>query len=489
MKKFKYIAVCLTALAASSCGDWLDVQSKTEVKRDKLFETKSGFQSALTGAYIRLNGENKNELHLYSREMTFGTLEMLAQHWVKINEDYWRKYDYSDSRLASPLKIIFEEQYNVIKDVNTIIEKSETNRDVLTEGWYELVRGEALALRAFCHFDLLRLWGPVPGRETAETILPYVQAVTTAPNPYHTYSEYIKLLEKDLIEAEELLGKADPVLQYSINALNNPGNNTEGFNPDGDYWTSRQIRMNYYAVTGLMARFYLWIGNTDEAYRFAKIAIDAKDPNGEAKFRLAKESDLIPGLEKYDYMFSMEHLFAMRNYQLYSINSTYFTAGSADGAQSAVYYAYRGTLKTKVFEDNVKDIRYGLWEDTGGLLDATTVMKLKKFMGSETAQIFQMPLIRLAEMYMIAIETGPLEDARALYATFCASRNITPADVTDRSQFKALMLKEYNKEFYAEGQMFFAYKRTFEKEIIDAGVLGSDAVYVLPLPSGESKTE
>ena len=36
-------------LVLSSCSDWLDIQPKTEVKEDKMFETESGFKDALIG--------------------------------------------------------------------------------------------------------------------------------------------------------------------------------------------------------------------------------------------------------------------------------------------------------------------------------------------------------------------------------------------------------------------------------------------------------
>lgn len=36
------------------------------------------------------------------------------------------------------------------------------NREVITTpGYYEIMKGEALGLRAFLHFDLLRMFGPV----------------------------------------------------------------------------------------------------------------------------------------------------------------------------------------------------------------------------------------------------------------------------------------------------------------------------------------
>ncbi len=36
----------------------------------------------------------------------------------------------------------------------------------LTSDMHDLIKGEALAMRAFCHLDILRLFGPIPGEQT-----------------------------------------------------------------------------------------------------------------------------------------------------------------------------------------------------------------------------------------------------------------------------------------------------------------------------------
>lgn len=53
MKHSLYMSLAAgLAFTISSCSNWLDVQPKTEVKQDKMFETESGFKDALVGCYM-----------------------------------------------------------------------------------------------------------------------------------------------------------------------------------------------------------------------------------------------------------------------------------------------------------------------------------------------------------------------------------------------------------------------------------------------------
>ena len=96
------------------------------------------------------------------------------------------------------------------------------------------------------------------------------------------------------------------------------------------------------------------------------------------------------------------------------------------------------------------------------------------------------PLIRLSEMYLIAIECAPADEAAKLYATFCEARDITPSDISSPDKLREVLIKEYNKEFYGEGQAFYAYKRLGATDIYWATVPGSEATYVVPLPVKEA---
>ena len=70
-------------------------------------------------------------------------------------------------------------------------------------------------------------------------------------------------------------------------------------------------------------------------------------------------------------------------------------------------------------------------------------------------------LIRLAEMYFIVMEaTSSTTEANGLFSEYASSRGIATADLS--SNKLRTLTKEFNKEFYAEGQMFFFYKLEIE---------------------------
>ena len=90
------------------------------------------------------------------------------------------------------------------------------------------------------------------------------------------------------------------------------------------------------------------------------------------------------------------------------------------------------------------------------------------------------PLFRLAEMYLIAMECGSIQNANDLYKEVCIARDITPVTFGSTEELLETLILEYNREFYGEGQAFYAYKR------FGTSTFGSALIYVLPLPKAES---
>lgn len=69
-KRMIYSMLLVLVVMASACESWLDVQPRTKIKSDDLFETEAGFKDALAGVYTLMKAES-----LYGRELTFGFLE------------------------------------------------------------------------------------------------------------------------------------------------------------------------------------------------------------------------------------------------------------------------------------------------------------------------------------------------------------------------------------------------------------------------------
>ncbi|MBO9153632.1 RagB/SusD family nutrient uptake outer membrane protein [Chitinophaga sp. GCM10012297] len=454
MTSMKYILTGLLGIAicSSSCKKWLTVQPKTQMPADVLFSTESGFQDALTGVYIQMKSSGA-----YGQQMTFGTIERLTSSWdVTSNSTEQRLglFNYGDEGVQGALSSVYGAEYGIIAGINAILGEVDAKRDVFqSEGSYEMMKGECLALRAYCHLDLLRLFGPVPGNIPGGTVLPYVTKISRVPNEHVSYEEYKAALLKDLAEAETLMKDVDPFIKYSQADLTNPGGSSSPFRPENSYSGWRYLRMNYYAVKALQARAYLWFSDNAAAYAAARTVIDAKNPDGNAKFRLGTLSDMSGG----NLNLSVEHIFGLYDFQLETKYQANFVSGNFKKGSSVT------TVRNQLYGNTGTDIREAnLWELVT-LLNGSKCYILKKYRastdGSQVAP-FQIPMLRIAEMYLIAAEAAPAGEGQQYWEAFRTARNIAVTTLPgDPVQAQLELVKEYRKEFFGEGQGFFAYKR------------------------------
>ena len=98
------------------------------------------------------------------------------------------------------------------------------------------------------------------------------------------------------------------------------------------------------------------------------------------------------------------------------------------------------------------------------------------------------PMLRLSEVYLIAIETSEsLSEIQSLYDTYMSACQYTlyePFASVEAAHQE--VINEYRREFFAEGQMFYVYKRTGATKMKwnDEDTMTEDS-YILPLPSSE----
>ena len=343
--------------------------------------------------------------------------------------------------------------------MNTLLEYIDIQNNVLTEDEEDLYKGEALGLRAFIHFDLIRLWGPMPtGIDGNRDYLPYVTTVQLENYPYSNYQEYMAKLCADLDSAELLLQRVDLIVANDKSV------------------SYRQNRMNYYAVLGLQARVHLWLGEHDEALRYARLVKEATVAGEKKQFALGVENDFL----RYDrVLYSSEQLFGI---SLEEFNDNMI----ADGSYAA--FEQKSTNLRELYA--AEDIRFRyLWytDDGGGLRSSNKYGNMASFDTENPAPTKSVPLIRLSEMYLIIAECAGLAEANTVYTEFLASRGLTTTELTESNR-QEIILQEYLKEFYAEGQMFFVYKRLGTVNMRWSSRMCGEDVYVLPLPLRELST-
>ena len=467
MKNKIYIMICLfLSSGLASCNDWLDVEPKTQETLDEMFSKQQGYQDVLIGSYLKFKSDN-----LYGKHMTFGNIEFLAQHWEWTKDavsDELSHYNYKGKNSESAMSSIFETSYKVVAELNMMLQNMEEDRGVFEKGMYEIIKGEALAMRAFCHFDLLRLFGPMPTNVSGKTVLPYVKKATLEYHEHLPYQQYIENLEQDMKDAEVLLKETDPI----VNKARTAGLTVAA----SDFLKDRQLRFNYYAVKAMQARFYLWVGgeaNNSKAFACAKEVLDAVDEHKKPKYSLAS----VDAISNDDFSFSSEHILALHDYKLYEKAKNNFTG-------DVVFRQNPSLIKTDLYTAGTTDIRLTLWTEEVAA-NQSRYFTVQKYIQPEKEGNNQIPLIRLSEMYFIAMECGSLDDANTLYKEFCIQRDITPVRIESKDQLMAILLDEYNKEFYGEGQMFYTYKRLAVENILWSTDEGNEDVYVVPLPKNE----
>lgn len=222
MKKHIIFIATLLAMTLSSCSDWLDVRGENIEKEENQFSSYKGFVSALTGLYMTM-GNNS----IYGEQMTMTVVEALGNQWYdfdqsKTNTKYLlTHHDYESDGAKSVISSMYRCLFTTISTANVIIYNTEVNGGIIpVKADRDIIRGEALAVRAYCQFDVLRLFGQLPKGGKIQVSLPYSYShdISTLPK-YYTYSEYVENLKKDINEAEALLKDTDPAMDYSFDVL------------------------------------------------------------------------------------------------------------------------------------------------------------------------------------------------------------------------------------------------------------------------------
>ena len=472
--KNNYLIIILASLfGLTSCSDWLDVQPSDQVSEETAFGSLPGFRQALNGVYIELNSD-----YSYGRALTCGTVEIMAQQYAvdeEANSYYpFVEYDYTGANAEGQIENIWETAYNLIANVNKILENCELSRGtVLSEDYYHIFKGEALALRALLHFDLFRLFGPVyeDGQNTES--IPYYTAFSLEAAPSLQGAEFMGNVVTDLRNALEEL-KNDPVIEHGV-----AGDVGDSF------MTSRNLRLNYYAVKALLARAYLYMGEKSLAAEQAQDVIDAHNRPG--YFPFVESADVFAS--EPDRVFSSEILFGLQNLNVSTLYSALFDATTLkaesllDPRADVIDELYSG--------GDVDDYRYRSSLSRSAEVGGNNFAIFEKYMGGDSIYSQIIPMLRVGEMYYIKAEAQMESDPEGAYQVlqeFLTHRGVASPSISTPQE---LLDSEYRKEFFGEGQLFFYYKRLNRTSIPSAYGTGDvemgSAEYVLPIPDGETQ--
>lgn len=473
------ILACSTMMV--SCDSWLEVKPYDKISEGELQKSEEGYQKMLNGIYIDLNSDA-----LYGQSLSVEMIEVMGGAYaIGTDNSVWgnykdlSNYQYGTEYWRNRLDQTWNKAYALILNCNKILENIDQNQDLFTGGNYYAVKGEALALRAMLHFDMLRLFGPVYAKDSDKKAIPYYNKQTNSPEPILTAKEVAEKVVADLEEARILLAN-DPV-------------KTEGTlmsgSQDGtsNFMRYRALRLNYYAVEALLARVNLYMGNKTEAFKYATDVIKTAD---QGIFPFVDKSLVIGSPADPDRIFSSEVLFALTNTSRSKIHKNFYDPSRLpnyvfrmdDNLMSNIVYG--GAAITGGYQD---DYRYRAnWIATGS---NRYFYKYSDMVANGSIQNTMIPMIRLGEMFLIAAESQSDNLANGVQYVNALRRNRGVANL--QTLTPDLLKYEYIRELYGEGQLFYLYKRLNSDIITSSNAnknpKASDLIFVVPLPDSETE--
>ncbi len=481
MKKIIYTMIIACTTLFASCDSWLEVKPYDQIAEGELQKSEEGYQKMLNGIYIDLNSDE-----LYGQTLSVEMIEVMGgAYTIGTDNSVWgnykdlSSYQYNTEYWRNRLDQTWNKAYALILNCNKILETIDGNKNLFTDGSYYIIKGEALALRAMLHFDMLRLFGPVYSKDSDKKAIPYYTKQTNSPEP--------------ILTAQEVMEKITTDYEDALNYLANDPVKTEGTmmssTEDGssNFLRYRALRLNYYAVEALMARAYLYMGNKTEAFKYATDVIKTADQN---IFPFVDKNLVIGSPADPDRIFSSEVLFALTNTSRGTIHKNFFDPSRLpnyvfrmdDSMMSNLVYG--GAATTGGYQD---DYRYrACWMATGS---NRYFYKYSDMVANGSIQNTMIPMVRLGEMFLIAAESQSGDLKAGVQYVNALRRNRGVASLTTLTP--DLLKYEYIRELYGEGQLFFLYKR-LNSDIITSATSSknpkaSDLIFVVPLPDTETE--
>lgn len=493
----------------ASCSDYLNVTPSDKQTAAQLFGTKSGFYAAQNGVYDGLASDE-----LYGKQMTWEAIEVMSKSYSSESvSTYYKNLNggaYTEYSVANSLSTIWQKAYEVILAANLLIEQVDNQNGILSKDEADLMKGEMLAARAFLHLDMLRLFGPSPYYGTDQLAIPYSESTDVKVLDLITIKEAGEKIIRDLDEAEKLLAN-DPIIENGP-MMSEP---EDGSSVQNRY---RQYRFNIYAVKALKARTYIWVGENEKAYKAATDLIN--DEKIQKMFPAVDPTKLLANPKNPDRVFSSEVFMGIYDKDRDNVYNNYFSS-AASTAQFLVPYAgfVASSSRSSLFANallgvEATDYRFqSQWEPNSNTAGSYCFSKYKKIdrpdMLDENSEYYyakMIPMIKMQEMYLIAMETADdVMEKVQLYDAIRGRRGnmqfgplgYYPVLASYWPQYGGMFTSnEYRREFWGEGQWFYYAKRC---DILGYGIgvgyytengnaEGPAQINVdVPLPSGEMK--
>ena len=433
------------ALGLSSCsGDYLDTVPSNKV-------SEGSINASLENLYIALNGIHKEMVSqetgyqclggepgfMFCRDMEADDITWITNTWCKAAYLGWSCNMNESSGYNIKYWTIY---YQWILNANKIIAGVE-EAPMTDAALYNQVKGEALCIRAWAHFNLVQLYAKryAAGGNNTQDGIPYRLTAVTEEQARNSVEEVYQLINADLDEACKLL---------------------VGINPGYHHYSEM-------VAWGLKARVAMAKQDYTNAATYAAKAIQLAEANGGALMQgdqlMCGFSDICSDTKEAMYAARTPDDKTVYFYSFYAYMSWNFNATAIRQGVKCINADTYDTMSET-------DLRRAWFDPTGEMeVPAKTYVKQpyqnRKFTARSSADaVGDVAFMRLAEMYLTeaealarAVQTA---QAQEVFTKFQVTRD--PSYVSKGNAGDALAEEIMNSrrvELWGEGFRFYDLKR------------------------------
>jgi starch-binding outer membrane protein, SusD/RagB family len=429
MKTIKYITALLSVvLVLTACEEMLDMEPKMDLSDKTALTSTFGLQSALIGAYDRLQGGDLYGGRIWvSGDMIAGNVKISGEQNTVYEElQMLNKTMSADNRITTSF---WSNAYFTINLVNNVIREIPNVNDAEIAANKNRLEGECLFIRALLYFDLVRYLGN-PGTGLGVPYLKEPSAIDFKPARENIETCYANIID-DLGRAAELL----------------PATNKD--------------RATKWAAKALLARVLFYHGDYAGS---AGLCTEVITNGG-----FALEPQII---SNYSATKSKEMIFGIMS------TESDASCGTLNG-----YYRYKSSGKFSPSNDYIQILASEKSAGDNRVLQLYENIEGKFFTKKFDDRYMHVPVLRLSEMYLTRAECRAMvnpDDPEAL-----ADLNVirTRAGLADakKATLSAIYLQRI-KELAFEGDHFHNMKR-LKRDI--AGLPWNDPKLIFKLPQRE----
>ncbi len=482
--KFKSIKIFLLsgaiALSTGACKKVLEPELEYAIEASRL-KTIEDFERVLNGAYAYMrstgyygfgysNGADINTDNMLETTASLGNNRPLSQWYYNVG--------------SGVVERVWNAPYQAINQANAVLDNL-GNLQEKVPGQKNRIKGQALAIRALGHFDLMRFFAVNYDRNGSGFGVALKLKSEVSFPPRNTVKECFDQIYQDLTEAEELLQETDVTV--------NTG--------------SRRIRMDLHAVRALRARVSLYTQQWEDAREYADKVITESGINlGSIAAGTGITTTAINNTTTFQSVWFND---------LNSIAETIFAVAVNVGQGSPGFFPSDGMNAYTVSQDwknlfgtsPTNDVRYNVTYDPSASPATASYLKFTgRFTGTalprdgnvdvKVFRIAEMHLIRAEANFRLGNDNAARADIRLIRQNRITGYNPTSDVIPDI--LEAIQI-ERRKELVGEGHRWFDAKRyglSFNRGTApgngdcpstapDCELNAGDKRFVFPIPQGE----